>query len=166
MRMHLLRLRNLVRALDSARGGNSAVEFALVAPLLILITFGAFDYGRAYVEGVRMNGAARAGAQYALFEPTNWTDGQTMERTALEEYVGHALTDSQLASLPVSAAAADFCACTAGATLACSDTCPDGSSPGRFVRVTLAGAVGLTLPYPWSADGETAVGGEAVVRVR
>ncbi len=29
----------------------------------ITLAFGAFDYGRAYVEEVRMNGAARAGAE-------------------------------------------------------------------------------------------------------
>ena len=162
----LNRVRGLVRRLGAADGGNSAVEFATAAPILILIAFGGFDYGRAYVEEVRMNGAARAGAQYALYEPANWTDDATMERTALEEYVGHALSDSDMASLPISAAASNFCACTAGATLACSDTCPGGGAPGRFVRVTLAGAVPLTLPYPWSADGQAAVGGEAVVRVR
>lgn len=162
----LTSMRNLVRGLGSCREGNTAVEFALAAPILITLAFGAFDYGRAYVEGVRMNGAARAGAQYALYEPTNWTDGTTMERTALEEYVGHALTDSQMAALSVSAAANNFCACTAGTTLACTDTCPGGGAPGRFVRVTLNGAVPLTLPYPWSSNGEAPVDGEAVVRVR
>lgn len=166
MLIQLAGVRGLVRRVGATRDGNSAVEFALAAPMLILLTFGAFDYGRAYVEEVRMRGAARAGAQYALYEPSNWTDGDTMERTALEEYVGHALTDEEQAALPITAAASNFCACTAGATVSCSDTCPGGDSPGRFVRVTLAGAVPLTLPYPWSSNGEAAVGGEAVVRVR
>ena len=31
-----------------------------------LPAFGAYDYGSAYVEGVQLNGAARAGAQQAL----------------------------------------------------------------------------------------------------
>lgn len=162
----LIRIHDLVRGLGNAREGNSAVEFALAAPILITLAFGAFDYGRAYVEEVRMNGAAHAGAQYALYEPDNWSDSDTMERTALEEYVGYPLTDDQMAALPVSAAASNFCACTSGATLACSDTCSGGDSPGRFVRVTLNGAVPLTLPYPWSPDGQAAVDGNAVVRVR
>ena len=156
----------LVRRLAATNDGNVAVEFAMAAPFLILIAFGSFDYGRAYVEEIRMKGAARAGAQHALYEPTNWTNNAMIERIALEEYAGHALTDDALAGLPVSAAAASFCACIAGAELTCSATCPGGGSPDRFVRVRLAGVVPLTLPYPWSANGETAVAGQAVLRVR
>ena len=146
--------------------GNSAIEFAWTVPILILVTFAAFDYGSAYVEGVRLNGAARAGAQEALFDPLDWQDTARMEQTALQEYVGHGLTGDQAEALPVSAAASAFCACTAGAVLACGDICPGGDVPGRFVRVTLTRGVPLTLPYPWSSGGQVSVQGETVVRVR
>ena len=166
MLLHHAGLRHLIGRFHRARHGNVAVEFAAAAPILILIAFGSFDYGRAYVEEVRMKGAARAGAQQALYEPGNWTKSTMIERVALEEYMGHALSDEEAASLPVSAASSNFCACPGGTEISCSDTCPDGTSPGRFVRVTLTGAVPLTLPYPWSSDGETGVAGAAVIRVR
>ena len=60
-------LLEMARRLGACPKGNTAVEFGLTMPLLVLLAFGAIDYGSAYVEGVRLNGAARAGAQQAQF---------------------------------------------------------------------------------------------------
>jgi Flp pilus assembly protein TadG len=166
MFIRLALFRNITRRVNACGGGNSAVEFALAGPILVLLGIGAFDYGSAYVEGVRLNGAARAGAQQSLYDSNTWKDTDQAEQTALEEYVGHALTPDQIAAMPVSATATAFCACPAGATLACTAACPDGSSPGQFVRVDMTGTVPLTLPYPWANSDEMTVGGRAVVRVR
>jgi hypothetical protein len=165
MLMEFLCLSGVARRIYACRRGNTAVEFGLTMPILVLLAFGAYDYGSAYVESVRLNGAARAGAQQALYDPINWDDVALAEQSALEQYVGHALTPEQMTALPVSAAATAFCACTAGVTLACSATCPDGSAPGQFMRVSLTLAVPLTLPYPWADDDQVSVDGEAVVRV-
>jgi Flp pilus assembly protein TadG len=159
-------LTTILRRLLACSRANSAVEFALTAPIVIVLGIGAFDYGRAYVEKVRVTGAARAGAQLALYQASTWTATASMERSALEEYAGGTLTDSEAAALPVSAAADNFCACTNGPTATCGGTCADGSVPGRFVRVTLTGSTSLTLPYPWASGGSTPIRGEALVRVR
>lgn len=166
MLIRLPRCRDLVRRVLACRNGNTAVEFGLTTPVLVLLAFGAFDYGSAYVESVRLNGAARAGAQQALYNAQNWQNIGQMEQAALEEYVGHALTQTEIDAMSVQATASPFCACTAGATVACTDTCPGGESVGQFVRVTLNGNVPLTLPYPWSSTSQVAVDGQAVVRVR
>ena len=166
MLIRFSRFRDAVRRVAACHEGNTAVEFSLIVPLLVLLAFGAFDYGSAYVEGVRLNGAARAGAQQALYNSQDWQNTDQMEQAALEEYVGRALTQPEIDAMSVSATANSFCACTAGVTLACTDTCPGGVSPGQFVRVTLNRDVPLTLPYPWSSNGEVAVDGQAVVRVR
>lgn len=163
---HLPCHRVSLRGLRLGCRGNSAVEFAIAAPVVILLAFGAFDYGSAYVESLRLNGAARAGAQEALYDPLNWEDTARLEQAALEEYVGHGLTSGEIEALPVSAAATSFCACTAGAVLACSDSCPGGDAPGRFVRVTLNRGLALTLPYPWSDGSQISVQGNTVMRVR
>jgi Flp pilus assembly protein TadG len=152
--------------LGACRKGSTAAEFGLTMPLLVLLAFGAFDYGSAYVEGVRLNGASRAGAQQALYNSQEWENTDQMEQAALEEYVGHALTEEEIAAMSVSATAEAFCACTAGATLACTGTCPGGAAPGQFVRVSMSRAVPLTLPYPWADDDAVTVDGQAVVRVR
>jgi TadE-like protein len=160
------RLSRLGRKLGACRAGNSAIEFGLSAPFLILIVFGAYDYGSAYVEGVRLTGAARAGAQMSLYDPTDWDNTALAEQAALEEYEGRPLTSSEIATLPVSAAASTFCGCSDGVTLDCSATCPSGDQPGRFLRVRLSRAVPLTLPYPWAPDGQYDVDRDAVVRAR
>jgi hypothetical protein len=133
---------------------------------VILLAVGALDYGSAYVESVRLNGAARAGTQQALYNSHGWQNTDGFEQSALEEYVGHALTPEQVSAMSVTAVADAFCACTAGAMLACTGTCAGGAAPGQFVRVSMSRAMPLTLPYPWADGDAVTVAGEAVVRVR
>jgi Flp pilus assembly protein TadG len=55
------------------RGGRESgvalVEFALVLPLLAIITFGTIDLGRAYLMWVQVKNAAHEGANYAQTHP-------------------------------------------------------------------------------------------------
>lgn len=162
----LARLARCAGEIRECTRGNSFVEFAWAAPILVLLTFASFDYGSAYVEGLRLNGAARAGTQQALHDPVDWNNTAKFKQAALEEYAGQPLTSEEAAALAVTAAADAYCACTAGATLACADICPDSSDPGRFVRVTLSRDLSLILPYPWTASEQLTVQGESVIRVR
>jgi Flp pilus assembly protein TadG len=167
MTLQLTKLARTARGVLRSRSGNSAVELAFVAPILVVFAFGAFDYGRAYVEGVRLSGAAREGAQQVLYRPADWQDNDLIEQAALEEYVGHPLTPGQMSTVPVSATSRAFYACENGAEVPDGSTpCPDGSLPGQYVRVSLTRSVSLTLPYSWSGTGAQTVAGAAVVRVR
>ena len=67
--------------------------------------------------------------------------------------------------MSLTATAEAFCACTAGATLVCTGTCPGGDAPGQFVRVSMSRAMPLTLPYPWADSDAVTVDGGAIVRV-
>ena len=58
--MHQLSQRN--EHLDRERGSN-ALEFALIAPLLILLLFGIVDFGRGYNAQVTLTHAAREGVR-------------------------------------------------------------------------------------------------------
>ncbi|MPV90351.1 pilus assembly protein [Georgenia ruanii] len=50
--------------------GASAVEFALILPILILLTFGMVEFGRAYQVQTTLSAAAREGARsVALGKP-------------------------------------------------------------------------------------------------
>ncbi|MDP9275361.1 MAG: pilus assembly protein [Chloroflexota bacterium] len=55
-----------------ARGeeGTSVVEFALVAPVLLLVLVGILDLGRAVNAYVTVSNAAREGSHYAIIHPT------------------------------------------------------------------------------------------------
>ncbi len=135
MTTRLAKLARTARSVLRSRSGSSAVELALAAPILISFTFGGFDYGRAYIEGVRLSGAAREGAQQAMYQPANWQNDQLIEQAALEEYVGHTLTPGQMSQLSVSATSRAFYACESGAEVADGSVpCPDGSLPGGMSR--------------------------------
>lgn len=59
------RLKPSSRIRSRARGGVAAVEFALIAPLLILTVLGAIDVGRFINVGQIVNDASREGARQA-----------------------------------------------------------------------------------------------------
>ncbi|MFT8246974.1 TadE/TadG family type IV pilus assembly protein [Roseomonas sp. BN140053] len=67
------------------RRGVSAVEFALVAPALLLLLFSMYDVGSAMWRTMRLEMAARAGAQYAFARPQD-TAGIT--NTVLDQVTG------------------------------------------------------------------------------
>ena len=49
--------------------GTALVEFAIILPLLALVTFGTVDLGRAYMTINQVKNAAREGAAYAQTHP-------------------------------------------------------------------------------------------------
>ena len=161
-------LRRIASRINRAAGcdsGNALVEFGIAAPVVILLVVGAYDHGSAYMESLRLTGAARAGAQEALFEPKDWQNQTRLRRAALEDHAGHALSDSEMSAYPVAAAATPFCACADGSAVACSALC-SGAAPERLVRMTLSTSHGLILPYPWATGRSLDLQQDAVVRVR
>ncbi|HEX6351268.1 MAG TPA: TadE/TadG family type IV pilus assembly protein [Candidatus Dormibacteraeota bacterium] len=74
-----------MRALSGRRGqrSQSMVEFALVAPVLLLLIFGIVDFGRVIYEYVTINQAVNEGARVAIRDspvlPTN-SDVETAVR--------------------------------------------------------------------------------------
>lgn len=51
--------------------GVASVEFALVMPVLFLIVLATGDYGNFLQQNLRLEGAARAGAQIMMTQPDN-----------------------------------------------------------------------------------------------
>src|SRR4051794_478879 len=64
------------RRRDRARG-QSLVEFALFAPVLLLIVLVTIDFGRAFVGWISLNQLVRIGASYAAVHPDQWPVGAT-----------------------------------------------------------------------------------------
>ncbi|NYJ74293.1 TadE/TadG family type IV pilus assembly protein [Allobranchiibius huperziae] len=87
--------------------GAAAVEFALVAPLLILLAGGIMEFGRAYEAQTTLSGAARASVRVMAL-----SNDPTAARTAAKSVASSSsitLSDSQIAVSPASCA-------TSGAT--------------------------------------------------
>jgi Flp pilus assembly protein TadG len=58
-------------AQDTHRLGQAMVEFALVAPMFLLLLFSIIDFGRAVYYIQALNNAAREGARYAIVHGGN-----------------------------------------------------------------------------------------------
>src|SRR4051794_9750084 len=63
-----LRVRTKVEGMHTHRA-QAVVEFALIAPVLVLLTLGILGFGRAFYTYIDLTNAARAGARLALTKP-------------------------------------------------------------------------------------------------
>ncbi len=124
-------------ALKSARG-SSVIEFALIAPVLLLMVVGAIDFGTFIYQKMQMQSAARAGAQYAIQSDATVSD--TAGITFAAQFA------SELDFTGVTVTPTQFCACSDGtesavdaATGSCNGTCFGGEFPGLYVKVSLTG---------------------------
>jgi Flp pilus assembly protein TadG len=75
-----------------SRIGQSAVEFALVVPLFLLLVFGVMDFGRLFFVQENVQEAVDAGARYASTgnhqSGTNPLTGQPYTRvTSIDDYI-------------------------------------------------------------------------------
>src|SRR6478752_6450005 len=62
--------------------GASAVEFAIVLPVLFLVVAGIVDFGRAYFGQIELANAAREGVRAAVVLPLGSTPAPTTEVAA------------------------------------------------------------------------------------
>jgi Flp pilus assembly protein TadG len=73
--------RRLLALVLGARGdhrGQSLVEFALILPILLLLTLIAIDFGRVYLGWINLQNMARIGANFAANNAgEDWTSGST-----------------------------------------------------------------------------------------
>jgi len=76
-RARVKKMPHLVRSFARSESGISAVEMALVAPVLMIIFLGLIDYGIAIFNKLELTSSVRSGAQYALINSTNMTAIQT-----------------------------------------------------------------------------------------
>jgi Flp pilus assembly protein TadG len=83
--------------------GVAVVEFALVAPLLLILVFGIIDLGRAYSTLNQLAASAREGARFAAVLPnpvSSWSQDQvrqTVKQFSLRQLAGSAVSDDQIA---------------------------------------------------------------------
>jgi Flp pilus assembly pilin Flp len=125
-----------LRRLLTADGASSAVEFALIAPLLAVLAIGTADIGKIAFDRTDMFSAARSGAQYFM------SGGSDLERA---RYV---ITSAWTKAPEDAIVVIDrFCRCDA-TEHACNTPCPDDSAPDAFARINLQGTVrGVFLGY-------------------
>jgi PKD repeat protein len=72
--------------------GQSLVEFALVLPILLLLTLMAIDFGRVYLGYINLQSMARIAANFAANNPDAW--GATPDLTVQTKYKSQIIADA------------------------------------------------------------------------
>lgn len=137
--------------------GNIAVEFAFVLPILLLLAAGAFDFGMGFNEKLRLEGAARAGAQYALYNGDKAEDSAGVIQSARDDAND---TAEVLTVTPVY-----YCTCLDGSQIACDGSCAGGEVPLRYIQVDVSRTLDLMFDYPLISD-PLVIQGHAEMRLR
>ena len=144
----MLRNRWLKRVRESK--GAALVEFALIAPLLLILCMAATDFGRLFYDGVTVANAAATGAFHG------GQDHVAAAQTALIEQ--RALDDAKNIT-GVSATKTAFCECPASVSaptptpIACTESddttaCAGYGAPKIYVQVDVAHTFQTLGPWP------------------
>lgn len=109
--------------------GASAVEFAIILPLLFLVLGGVVDFGRYFFFQIQLANAAREGARVAIVYPVNTADP----------------TSSASASASITSRAVAAIGAVPSATVTPVAICTSG--------VTGYASVAVSAPFTWSVLG-------------
>jgi hypothetical protein len=135
----------------SDRDGSGAVEFAFIAPVVLLMGLLTFDLGMGGYRQMQAQSAAQAGAAYAVVNG--------YDKAGIAAAVQSATPNATVAASPDPV---QFCACSGENGLqnaACGSACRNGQIAGTYVSVytsaryqTLVGYPGVPSSFPLSAQ--------------
>ena len=121
--------------------GIAAIEFAIVAPTLVLLFICTADLSLGIYRKMQVQNAAQSGAAYAML--------YGFTQNSISSAVTNATGLSAVAATPQPN---EFCGCpsaTSGVTsISCTSTCPNGATPGTYVTVSAQATYETILPYP------------------
>jgi Flp pilus assembly protein TadG len=130
------------RRLWSDRRGIAAVEFGLLSAVLLALALAGIDGGLAYWTQTAVDGAARAGADYADIHGSSDTSGIVSAATG---------ATSLTVSVP---APTTYCGCASTTGLvvqACNTTCSGGATIGTYVSVVVSKNYTPILSWLWTS---------------
>jgi Flp pilus assembly protein TadG len=120
----------LARKFARNRMGTSAIEFAFIAPVLVVATVSISDASKIATGSSQMQTAIRAAIQYAMNGGTDMTVAQSL---------GVASWDSQPSGGTLTVSTACTCGASAGT---CGSICADGTVPYTYVTATAQATLG------------------------
>jgi Flp pilus assembly protein TadG len=154
----LTRLLGAMRRGAVSKDGNAAVEFAIIAPVLLGLLVPIADFGLYIYDQMQLNLAAQAGMEYAA--RNGWVPA------GIKQAAINASPSLNLTTANVSAS--EFCGCPSGTTIAvqnCNDPVTnqqahcnnDPAQPlvGTYVNVTATYQFNTLFHYPAIPDSQT-----------
>jgi hypothetical protein len=120
--------------------GGVAVEFALVAPAIVLIAAGIADFGMLAARSAGLAAATRIGAEYARVYP--------LDTGGIQRSMQRAISSAPALTFPAS-----FpwrCECDVATPISCSESCATAGRPGpNRVFITISADQAFTPFVPW-----------------
>ena len=140
----MLSLFKKINAYCKDNTGIAAVEFALVAPSLVLMMVGAIDFGMYLNYQIKMENSARAAVEYVL-------QGGSINNIESDVITAEnmSLTEDQMEELDITAEY--VCECESGEEVSCSseNACNDpGDYMRQFISVEFTYGYNTIAPYP------------------
>jgi Flp pilus assembly protein TadG len=148
--------------------GNALIEFAIIAPLLIVMCVYVADFGFFLFRQTELQHATQTGAQYAI--------AYGYDSAKISSAVSN---DSNDASFTISTTPNEFCACpesgvvTQIASGACvsGSTCPGGAVAGTYVTVSTTATYNTIAPvsgklFTITVPSSYLLKGSATVRIQ
>lgn len=121
--------------------GSVAAEFALMAPILVLIATGVADFGMLATKTTGLAATARIGAEYARTYPDDTGGIKHVMQTAT----------NRMPTLIFPASFPRSCECDDETPIACSESCATVGLPGPnrvFIRITANQPFTPLVPWP------------------
>jgi Flp pilus assembly protein TadG len=135
----------MVKVFVRSERGSSAVEMALIVPVMIGLLLGAIDYGRVFYSAMAVTHAATVGAQYGAQSVT-----QSLDNAGMISAASGAATD--VSGFSATAGRSCFCwSASAGTETAmgtCTSTCTSPSVVRIYVTVSTFGVFSTFVNYP------------------
>lgn len=128
------------------RRGVSAVEFSLIAPVLVLGGFATVDAGMAVYEEMMITQTLRSGAHLAIQAESEAQVLAVLQALASENFT---VASGTPAVGELSAAVTSYCICpdATGTPVACTSICTGGGAPNRFYSLSASKQfTGVMLP--------------------
>jgi Flp pilus assembly protein TadG len=119
--------------------GVVAIEFAMIAMMLIIMTIGTVDMGMGFYRKMEVQNAAQAGARYAMVKG--------FDVAGIAAAVSAATTYTDI----VASEPSTFYGCpsaTGVTTVPQNTVCPDGTQAGEYVTVSTSATYSTILPLP------------------
>jgi Flp pilus assembly protein TadG len=147
-------------ALSLRPRGQSAVEFAMIASIVLLVLLAVADFGRMFYVSVALNNAARAGAQYGSQSLITAADSSGMVTA-----VDNDATNVTNLSTPTTS----LCGCASSLPANVTNTCPSSyctNNPDAiYVTVTASAPFNTITKYP-GVPSSTTLSGTAIMQVQ
>lgn len=137
--------------------GASAVEFALVLPILLVVVLGIINFGFVFAQQISLNNGARQAARFAV------VDGRDCGQIQDEGKSGAATIGMTGTAVPTPVIERGTGSTFSGAP--CPRPCA-GSQPGQNVRVTMTRSAAWVVPFPplFTAGNAPTLRGTGVMR--